>query len=75
MSMNEHTKHFQVMVDETGRPTVRILPGIDTGKELIFNKAELALELHHLLGTAVHVGRQIGKADVRAALRNELGIE
>ena len=75
MSMNEHTKHFQVMIDSKGRPTVRVLPGIDTGEQVIFDKEELVEELTTLFKRAANVGWQLGRLEVRKTLREALGIK
>lgn len=72
--MNAHSKHFHVMIDSKGRATVRIMPGIDTGPDLLFSKEELAAEMADLLQQSVSVGYQIGKDAIRNKFSAMMGI-
>jgi len=73
--MNEHSTNFHVMIDSKGRPTVRILPGIDTAPDVIFNKEQLAAELTRLFKQAASTGWQIGQREARQKMLDALGIE
>lgn len=75
--MNEHTKNFHVLIDSKGRPTVRILPGVETvetGEDVMFNKAELTEELTTLFKRAANTGWQIGKREIQTKFCDMMGV-
>jgi len=75
MSMNEHTENFHVMIDQKGRPTVKLTHSEGPSDSVIFNKETLLHELEGLFKRAANTGYQIGRQEVRDKFCDIMGLK
>jgi hypothetical protein len=68
------TASFTVTIGRNGQAQVRAFPGIDTGEQVIFTKADLEKELTTLLEEAFRSGHSVGRESIRDELKKVLDI-
>lgn len=72
--MMGHSNYFSVVIGRSGNVQCTVLPGMDTGEQVIFEKEALRLDVTALLERAFNSGRACGREQLQDELRSQLGI-